>query len=192
MKKIPLVLLFVILTIFARPYFEAYTHLSKATSASNDRAVDLYNEAASWRSPFNSFAATASKQLLALCDSTIEMNIQIACYESLHSALSRSRSAFFLLPFTWGGVTERAAQERLEKIRGISPIQEQFPPTINFKVQLFTQLLFWSWLSLILVSIWRGFDASGNRTFLFTERRFYVAASAFSACFIGWLALLTF
>jgi len=160
-----------------------------ASSSDFDGAIESYKDAISWRAPFNPYSSAARVELLKLIsDSSISSSLKEKGLQYFAWAITRSRNVF----------TEADTIDALQKIDEIraqnkltipqSQVRETAPPTLNFKMQIVADLFFWSWIVLVFISIWSGFNADGG-----IKPRNLAGALILSLVFYaGWLISLCF
>jgi hypothetical protein len=152
-----------------RPRIESRHYLSQARAlaqtGAREEAIDSYRKAISWRSPFDSAPAEASKELLQLALSTDTPEaVSLHALDQLRRGLVSSRSWIWAAPGSWSGVTDEEINSVISEREPRAPatVREAHPPTVHVEWQAVAQLAFWAWIVTLVRAIWLGFDAQGR------------------------------
>lgn len=199
-RSISFVLLILIVTLvplYLRAVTEARSQLLIARVAkennSYSQAFAAYRRAVAWYAPLNGYSQQAFLEFSNLAFHEItDSALKLEALTELKRAVFSSRNF----------VTVFAGSERLSVIKRIDDeldrlnstddkrelIEELHPAKVDFRFQILSQLMFWSWIGSVLFCIFRGFTAEAR----LIPKPFFLGAASAGLFYILWLVSLGF
>ena len=186
------ILLFALSPLYAVTLYNSCAHLHLAQTAlhNNDpeSAIEHFKDSISWRSPFNSYSATAQLELQNLITRAETPNtLKTKGYDYLVWGLTRSKN--FLNAAKTDAELARIKAERtqLDPAYRTPTVTDAFSPRINYSMQMLSGVLFFLWIGSVLTLIWRAFSSDGSVNTPVLLRMSTISLLSY----LSWLAALT-
>ena len=154
-----------------------------------DSAIEELKDSISWRAPLNPYSTEAQAEISKIIASPSVLSpLKEKGLRYFTWAIGRSRNVF-------NQAETASAMAEIERLRNESnlsmaaqSVSESSQHSLKFFPQIVSDLLFWGWIILIIISIYQGFDRNGG----ILLRQIFAPLIFSFVLYAGWLAALCF